>query len=213
MNLKQKTLLVFDLDGTLIDSLDDLTSAINLTLGDFNFPLKTKAHVRWAIGHGARTLLEKCIPEELIPQVDDYYPQFIQNYDLCCSQQTRLYDGVLEFLKTNTQRKALLTNKPQKATEKVLLALGISDYFECVIGGDILETRKPDPQGLHYILEKLKVTIADSVMIGDGVPDILVANAIQMDSIAILEGLGEEQDLLQAQPTQTIRKFTELKDL
>ena len=131
-------------------------------------------------------------------------------------------EGVMEFLTelkdkqasdSSELKLAILTNKPLSPTQQILEHLQLDSYFFQVIGGDSFATKKPDPVGLNHIIEQAQVDPEQVLMVGDGLPDMLVARAAGVDSVAILEGIGSEKQLLEAGPTYSIRRFQDISKL
>ena len=184
--------LVFDLDGTLIDSAPDLTQAVNALLGELGKPPLTEAAVRPMIGDGARLLLARALAaagaDAPPPNVFD---RFMQHYLAHLTDRTRPYPDVpptLEALKADGYAMGVCTNKPIEATRRVLEAFGLARFFGAVIGGDSLPQKKPEP-------EPLQATIAglgggSAVMIGDSANDMLCARAAGVAGILIPSDYG-----------------------
>ena len=188
--------IVFDLDGTLIDSAPDLHAALNRLMALENRRSLELSEVIRMIGDGVPKLVERGyqatgeIPEpaELKAKTE----QFSADYEKNATELTQLFPGVvntLEFLSENQVPMGICTNKPQAATLKVLGAFGLSNVFEAVVGGDQLGgVRKPDPRHLMAALEQLNVTPADALMVGDSPNDIDVAINAGVRSIAVSFG-------------------------
>lgn len=205
--------LVLDLDGTLIDSLQDITMAVNHTMKELGYPTKNINFIENAIGNGAKTLLKACFPKG--QRIDNHiYDLFISYYNSNCSNQTELYPGVIDFLNNTIHiKKAILTNKPIIPTLKIIKSLGIDQFFELVIGGDSFSYRKPHPIGLEKIIKAFSISPHEALMIGDGPQDIQAANAIGMDSIGIINRIGNKMELLQEKPTYIVQNFDEISKL
>ncbi|MGL1900957.1 MAG: HAD-IA family hydrolase [Fibrobacterales bacterium] len=211
---KNIALFVFDLDGTLIDSLGDLELALNHTLKTLNMPQKTMDEVRYAVGDGVKMLLTRCMPSDASDRVDEAYAIFHEFYVNHCCDTTYAYDGVRELLEEYKHiPKAVLTNKTYEPSLDILKHLGLMDYFKIVVGGDTFATRKPDPEGLLHIMQELGVTADQTVMIGDGIPDVAVTQDIGVTSIAILDGITAKDRLLALNPDYTVDSFAQLSDL
>ena len=202
--------MIIDLDGTMIDSLPDLVLAVNLTLEEFGFPTRSKRFIQDAVGNGARELLNTCLPDH--QKADNHtYELFISYYNTNCNNQTVLYPGVIDFLKNTMHiKKAILTNKPITPTIKIIRSFRIDHFFELVFGGDSFEHPKPHPIGLKNILKSFNISVSDAMMIGDGFQDIQAAKAIGMDSIAIINRIGNNTALLQEKPTYVVKNFQEI---
>ncbi len=207
-------LLVFDLDGTLINSLDDLATSLNFTLRTMTLPEKTMDEVRYAIGDGVRVLLTRCMPENAHDRLDEAYDIFHDHYKDHCCDATYAYEGVKELLEKYADTpKAVLTNKNHQPTLDILKHLNLVHYFDVIVGGDSFPTRKPDPVGLLHIIETIGTTPEKTVMIGDGIPDIAVTKGTAVTSVAILDGITAEERLLEQNPDYTVKSFSELLGL
>ena len=202
--------MIIDLDGTLIDSLKDLVVAVNLTLKELGYPTRNNLFIQNAVGNGARKLLETCLPGHQVAD-DQTYELFISYYNSNCSKHTKVYPGVIDFLKKTTHiKKAILTNKPIAPTMKIIRSLQLDHFFDLVYGGDSFPYRKPHPIGLKTILQSFNILASQSMMIGDGFQDIRAARAIGMDSIAIVNRIGRKTELLQEMPTYVVQNFHEI---
>ena len=173
-------LIVFDLDGTLIDSRRDLADAANALIERHGgTPLAVDAIARM-VGNGAALLVRRALAAagvEADPR--SMLPEFLELYDERLLRTTRLYDGfpaVLETLSA-TATLAVLTNKPLAATERILDGLGIASFFRAVLGGDGPLPRKPDPAGLQHLMESATAEPERTVMIGDSRVDLATARA------------------------------------
>jgi len=193
--MNDQKLFIFDLDGTLIDSLEDLKHSVNYAFETMNIPARTTDDVRRAIGNGALRLIEELLPPQESHRKDEAFNYFLPHYNDHCSEQTIIYDGVIEYLtylRTKSHiRIALLTNKPELPTKTILQRLELAKFFDRVIGGDTLPKRKPDPDGILYAIEYFSIDRKNTVMIGDSLPDIAAAKTAGVLSVGIKSGYGE----------------------
>ena len=178
------TAIVWDLDGTLIDSAPDLAAALNTVLdmrGFFSLPV---TDVRTMIGNGVPKLVERGFnavgmrPDPA--QLDELVALFVKEYKACATENTRPYPGVVETLQefhSMNMPMGVCTNKPESFTRQILEGLGLSRYFSSVIGGDSTATKKPDPEPVLACLRGLVSEPASSLMIGDSVHDVHAAHA------------------------------------
>jgi phosphoglycolate phosphatase len=173
-------LVVFDLDGTLIDSRRDLAAAANaLIVERGGRPLPVEA-ITSMIGEGAPLLMRRAMAAAgLEPDIRSALPRFLELYDERLLVHTRLYDGTREALEKLASRAALavLTNKPQRPTERILDGLRIAQYFRWVVGGDSPHGRKPDPAGLQHLMSVADAGVNDTIMVGDSAIDLRTARA------------------------------------
>jgi len=178
------TVIVWDLDGTLIDSALDLAQALNRQLREHGRAGLDENLVRTMIGDGVAKLIEwgfaagghrMCGPE-----LEDLIPRFMTIYSACATDNTRLYAGaqqVLEHFSNAGVRQGICTNKPEGVTRQILSDLSIADYFGAVIGGDTTPAKKPDPLPLISCLDALNATHEQSIFIGDTGVDVATARA------------------------------------
>ncbi len=176
--------VVWDLDGTLVDSAPDLASALNTVLDMRGFAPLPLTMVRSMIGNGVAKLVERGFNAVGIrpdaAQLDQLVSLFVQEYSTCLTEYTRPYPHVvtmLNHIQALGIRMGVCTNKPEAASRQILKALGLSGYFSSVVGGDTTPARKPDPLPLLTCLRELIAEPASSLMIGDSVTDVQTARA------------------------------------
>lgn len=175
--------VVFDLDGTLIDSAGDIQLIVNEILAEIGRPPLSLPAVTGMIGEGPRKLLERALAASgaADTHVDPLLPRFLSRYEAAPLRHTRAYAGVpevLERLRQEGARLAICTNKPAGATRAVLTQLGLAPLFSVVIGsGSLPGIQKPDRRVLDAALAALGVPHAAAVMVGDAAPDVAVARA------------------------------------
>lgn len=187
-------LIVFDLDGTLIDSRRDLADAANaLILEHGGTPLPVE-DITAMIGEGAALLVRRALRAAGHGAADAEVAlkRFLELYDERLLVHTRLYEGTREALETLAARAplAILTNKPQRPTERILDGLGIARFFRWVVGGDTPLPRKPDPAGLVSLVAAAAATAAATIMVGDSVIDLRTARAAGTRVCLVRYGFG-----------------------
>ena len=180
----QPNAIVWDLDGTLVDSAPDLTFALNTVLDKRGFFTHSIETVRTMIGNGVPKLVERGFSAVGVrpdpAQLDELVAMFVKEYKACATDNTRPYPGVVEALQEIHGMNipmGVCTNKPEAFTRQILEGLGLSGYFSSVVGGDSTKTRKPDPEPVLACLRGLLTEPATSLMIGDSVHDVHAANA------------------------------------
>ena len=186
--------LVFDLDGTLIDSKLDLILSVNATLTEMGRAKLSDEIISSYIGHGAPMLMSRALggvaKEEELTRGLKYFLDYYEDHKL---DNTCLYPGVAETLAKLGQQKiamAVLTNKPVKMSVRILEALGVANHFQAIYGGNSFETKKPDPLGVKKILDEFRVKAADAMMIGDSEVDIQTARNAGMIATGVNYGFG-----------------------
>jgi phosphoglycolate phosphatase len=186
-------LVVFDLDGTLIDSRHDLADAANaLIVEGGGQPLPVDA-ITAMVGEGAPLLVRRALKAAgLDLDVRSALARFLELYDERLLVHTRLYDGTREALEALAPRAtlAILTNKPQRPTERILEGLAIAPFFRWTIGGDTAHGRKPDPGGLQHLMSLAGTGAADTVMVGDSAIDLRTARAAGTRICLVRYGFG-----------------------
>ena len=195
--------LIWDFDGTLADTWEDLATCVNLALVDVGHPAVPLERVRAWIGHGARSLLAASLPvEDPSPaQVDEVLATFRAHYAVHCLDTSRLYDGVVEVLDALADHPmAVVSNKPHGFLVDMLERIGLAPRFALILGGDSLAHKKPHPSVLTHVAAFFDVPPASLWMIGDGETDVGAARAVGARSIACLWGLRDRAVLAAAGP-------------
>jgi phosphoglycolate phosphatase len=177
--------LVFDLDGTLVDSRRDLAEAVNRTRAELGVAALPVVEVTGMVGEGARKLMQRALAGVVDPAADRaafdrLFARFLEHYWDTCLETTRPYPGVeamLGELAAAGLPLALLTNKPEATTHRILEHFDLARRFAAVVGGDTFATRKPDPAGLADIARRLARPLAATMMIGDSPTDAATARA------------------------------------
>lgn len=204
--------IVFDLDGTLIDSLVDLHLSVNHTLKLMGYPERTKEDVRSYIGHGADDLFWKAMgrPQDRTP-IREALLLFTEYYSEHSMDHTGLYDGVLEMIQTlhESHRLFVLSNKPASFTKSIVTDLKLTDYFQEVIGGGDLPELKPNPLPLQHISRKYSIALESLLMVGDGDPDIQCARNAGVRSIFCSYGMGKLENSIPDATINSIRQLPE----
>jgi phosphoglycolate phosphatase len=184
---------VFDLDGTLVDSAEDLRAALNVLMSELGLRSIEPSEVKGMIGDGVLKLVERGLEAANgdAARKDALLPRFMEIYQEGAAASTVAYPEVVETL-TELRRRdfkmALVTNKPVAATRKILEALSLAPFFPVVIGGDTLPFRKPHPAPLLEAIRQLGVKPARAVMVGDNIHDIEAAHAAGMSSVVVSYG-------------------------
>ena len=172
--------IVFDLDGTLVDSRLDLAQAVNLARAELGLSPLAVAEVLGMVGEGARNLVRRALGGAPEPELlERGFAAFLRHYDRVCLDRTRPFPGVDALLERLSARLplAVLTNKPERFSRRIVEHLGWGRRFERVVGGDTLATRKPDPEGLRAIAARLGAPPAALLLVGDSRIDARTADA------------------------------------
>jgi phosphoglycolate phosphatase len=205
--------ILFDLDGTLIDSVTDLANSVNYTLAKIGLPGHTTEEIKSFVGDGVQKLIKRSLGQTHLERFEDAFTIFMGHYGSHCIDNTVLYPGVAETLPLLAENYTLsvLTNKSVKFSVQILQTLEISSYFKEVLGGDSLSTKKPDPAGIFYLAEKWGLNPANEMlMVGDHATDIEVGQRAGCKTVFIAGTIGEARGLI---PDYTIQSMAELPEL
>ncbi len=216
---KLKKLLIFDLDGTLGDTLSTLTESMNSVLSEFSFPLVDDAHICRALGNGMLMLCRRCLPAEYYDDASVYEP-FLSKYKEAYARNyldiDEPYEGLreaIETLKARGYEVASLSNKPHRYTVDIVEKLFGKGYFADIRGMIEGVPTKPDPTSFLDIASKLGFSAENTIMIGDSDPDINVAAAAGASCIAVSWGYRTREELTSAGAKTIIDKPCELLEI
>lgn len=204
--------ILFDLDGTLLDTLPDIALSVNETLRMYGYPAITEEQTRAYIGNGAFELVERSLPDGA--DAERCFETFSQVFAQNKGELTRPFEGVLEGLarlKALGYKLALITNKPFYAA-KALVARFFPDTFDFVAGDDGTFPRKPDPTAALYCALSLRVPCGECLFVGDGETDVLTAKNARMQSVSVLWGYRSREELQRAGAAVFVRNFSDLEN-
>ena len=209
-------LIVFDLDGTIIDSRKDLADSTNDMLATYGAPPRSIDEIASMIGDGAKKLVERALA---VSGLDPNEPEALDRYRDIYSRRlldtTRPYDGMVEVLNRARRRSplALLSNKPEAPTRRLLDAFGLADHFSWVIGGDSGFERKPDPASLEYLMQQGGTTGSTTMFVGDSVVDAETARRAGVRLCLVNFGFGHLPAAFSLQPGETqVSRAVEVTD-
>jgi len=210
--MAEPRILIFDLDGTLVDSAPDLAAAANAMLGELGAPALPEAAIRSMIGDGVALLVRRVLEASRLQEVSEpaALARFRALYDACLTERTRPYPDVPETLArlhSTGHRLGICTNKPVAPTRRILEAFGLARCFGAVIGGDSLPQRKPAPEPLLAAIAALGGRLP-AAMIGDSAKDVLCARAAAVTAILIPSDYGRRA----ADADLTLAHFSDLPD-
>ncbi len=186
-------LAILDLDGTLLDTLDDLAASVNVALAEVGLPPRRRTEIERFVGEGARNLLSRAVAprhELLEPALAAWWV----HYRAHCLDRTRPFPGIPGLLTRSGRRLAVHTNKPGSLARQILAGLGLLDRFAIVTGGDEAP-RKPDPAGALAIMRRLGARRADTVFIGDSPTDVRTARGAGVRLVGVTWGFRPEAEL------------------
>lgn len=200
--------VLFDMDGTVLDTLDDLADSVNCSLRQFSLPEVSRIQVSQCLGNGAAYLIRHCLPENtpntVFEQVLTFYKPW---YDAHCRIKTKPYKGILplmEALRDEGVRQAVISNKPDSAVQELAEAF-FPGMLDVVIGESPAVRRKPSPDTVLAAAEKMGVPVSGCVYIGDTEVDIETARNAGMDCLTVTWGFRTEEQLLAAGASDIVR--------
>lgn len=191
--------IVFDMDGTLLDTLQDLTNAVNMALDKYGLPLKSVQEVCKVVGNGARNLMLGVVPGgETYPYFEEIFEDYKQFYAAHCEEETKPYDGVAELLKELKNagyQLAVVSNKPDSAV-KMLAEKYFPGSFQVAIGDREGYQRKPAPDLVNKALEELQITRESAIYVGDSDVDLMTAMNAELPCVSVTWGFRDREFLM-----------------
>ncbi len=221
MNFRERRpcrFFIFDLDGTLIDSRADITSALNAALTRIQMPILRESRVVDFVGNGVQRLVEESLRETTGREPESELIQklialFREEYGDHLLDRTRLCDGVSEGLdRLSWATFAVVSNKPEGFSRRILEGLGIAHRFCAILGGDSVRMRKPDPEALLKAMETCGASRSETAMVGDSAVDIEAGKAAGVTTCGVLGGFRPRQELETAGCDFIIGNLIELAD-
>ncbi len=208
--------VVFDMDGTILDSLDDLKNSINRALRENGLPERSRSDVRAYLGKGMVYLAHKCVPEGTDPETETKVLNFHKEYyPLHCAELTKPYPGITElltYLKNAGIKTAVVSNKTDQNVKRLA-----EDYFDglftVTVGAREGVPRKPSPELIDIALEELRVSKDEAIYIGDSDIDVATAKASELDMITVLWGFRDKPELIEAGANLFAEDVDELRRL
>jgi phosphoglycolate phosphatase len=221
VKLQRPEMVLIDVDGTLVDSVPDLAYCVDAMMRELDMPERGEAQVRQWVGNGVERLVKRALLNQLDGEPDEALyaralPVFEALYRENTSKRSCLYDGVgeaLDFLKSTGVRIGCVTNKASQFTLPLLKDLGVHDFFEVIICGDMLERKKPDPMPLLHAAEQLETRPSASLMIGDSMSDVKAARAAGFQIVCMSYGYNHGEDIRDYNPDAVIDSMAEIKDM
>lgn len=205
--------LIFDLDGTLVNTLSDIATAINLTRGGFGLQPLSEEEITCKVGDGVEYLVRQTVPvpEHLFTEA---YAGYGRHYAEHMLDRSALHEGVEEVLDYFRDRAlGVITNKPISQTEKLLSGLSVRPRFRTVLGGDSLAEKKPHPLPLRYFMEENGLAARETVIIGDGINDVRAGKAAGVLTVGVTFGVATEEEMAAERPDYIIDHMGRLLDI
>lgn len=195
--------VLFDLDGTLIDSEKDIAEAANFTRVHYGLKPVSDSTIATFVGNGVMVLLSKALETKDEVRIQEAHEVFKSHYRDHCADHTKVFPGILELLeafKKKGIKMGVVSNKPQEFTDAILEKLGLVGYFEVAFGPEATVNRKPHPEPLLTALKRMGVSTSEAVMIGDSVVDIEAARAAKVLVGVFTHGYGTRETLSASDP-------------
>lgn len=208
--------IVFDLDGTLLNTLEDLKDSVNFALERQGFPLRNLSEIRSFVGNGIRLLMERAVPNNIDSETFEIcFKDFCDYYKIHMEDKTAPYDGINNML-TNIKKAgfktAIVTNKADFAAQDLCKRM-FGDNIDFVVGSSDDRPNKPAPDGVFYALEKIDSKIENTVFVGDADTDILTAKNAGLVSIGVLWGFRDREVIEEAGAEYIVENANDLEKL
>ena len=206
--------IIFDLDGTLVNSLEDISDAMNTVLTNLNYPTHTYDTYQYFIGSGLRNLVSKALPatNNSDEQIEICFECMINEYREICTLKTKPYDGIVELLKNLTSQNikmAVFSNKADELTKKIASEI-FPNHFDMAVGLSTEELKKPNPFEALEISKKWNLTTEEILFVGDSDIDMQTANNANMFAVGVSWGYRTEQELKNSGAKLVINNALEL---
>ena len=213
-----KRLIIYDLDGTLVDTLEDITAAANHMLDVLGAPAVAAQDIRRAVGRGVEELVARCLGTEDPARIEQGVAVYRTHYAQHLADHSRLYPGARALLDYFTPpraggtgcRQAVVTNKPNPFSRDLLAALGIEGYFVAIVAGDAEYPRKPDPSAVQALMQRASAAPEETVVIGDSPVDVEAGRRAGVFTVGMRHGFADEDELAAASPGALVGSFPEL---
>jgi phosphoglycolate phosphatase len=217
-------LVMFDLDGTLVETAPEIADAVNDLLHELGLPTVAEDLVKTWIGHGTRELMTHAYAHAAQLEVesvrragtmDKLMPRFVPYYERRCGTRSRLYPDVLDALRSLRTRKvrlAVVTNKEGRYVTPILMAQNIRAFFDLIVAGDTLAAKKPDPLPLQHCLDRFQVRRERALFVGDSQLDVQAARAAGVEVWAVPYGYNMGQPIADSHPDRLIATMAALSE-
>lgn len=207
-------LIIFDLDGTLAETRQDIADAANFMLRKLDLHTLPDETITSYVGDGIKKLIERCLPDSPGYLLDTAIDYFVEYYGNHLADHSHLYPGILDFLKKMYPVKmAILSNKAQKFTDDITHRLEIRNYFQLVMGSNKQFPKKPQPDSIHHIMKTLGCAKRKTIIIGDTKNDIQAGQAAGIYTCAVSYGFRNKEELLKYNPDFMIDSIDELTQI
>ncbi len=208
--------IIFDLDGTLLNTLEDLRDSVNYALTRQNFPLRSLSEIRSFVGNGIRLLMERAVPENTDADTFEIcFKDFCDYYKIHMEDKTAPYEGVADMLKSVKNagfKTAIVTNKVDFAAQDLCKRM-FGETIDLVVGSVDGRPNKPAPDGVYYALDKLGSKLENTIFVGDADTDIITANNAGLPSVGVLWGFRDREIIEQEGAKYIVESVKDLEKL
>ena len=213
--MKRKiSLIVYDFDGTLVDTLFDIADAVNLSLSELGLRTLSRETICKYVGNGVERLMDQSIKGTGCADLPLAVELFRKFYSENLMNHTQFYPFGREILDHFCDKKqAICSNKPEDFVRRILVSLESQDLFDAILGGDSLKSKKPDPEGLLYLLDRFQCPPEQAVLIGDSPVDIETGKRAGVYTCVVNFGFGNPKEIAMTEPDCSIDHLSELKNL
>ncbi len=212
--MKTIDLMIFDFDGTLADTGEDIAASVNHALASLGLAQRPVREILGFVGDGVRILMERTLGEDHRTMLDEAMEFFLRHYEKHLLDRTKLYPAAEEVLNHfGSKKKVILTNKRYYLTMAIAKGLKIDRHFLEIIGADSTPYQKPDGRVIAYLLEKYEVPPRKAVMIGDGYNDVAAARNAGVLSLVHLNGLGNREKMIGMGADVYVEHLTEIRSV
>jgi phosphoglycolate phosphatase len=206
--------LLFDLDGTLVETLTDIAGSVNHALVRLGLPPRSMSEVRAFVGRGVERLIARALGEEHAPLAGECLALFREHYGVHCLDNSRLLPGAREILEKFADRSmAVVSNKPERYVVRMLEGLDIARHFPVVFGGDSVEEKKPSPLMVRAALRRFDLDPTEGILVGDMPVDVETGRAAGVHTVSVLGGFADREELEAAGPDRIAENLYEVARL
>jgi phosphoglycolate phosphatase len=211
--LTKKRLIIYDLDGTLVDTLEDIVRSANHMLQAMGAPLLSRDQVRRLVGRGMHQLVGDCLGTDDPQRIEDGLAVYRAHYAEHLLDHSCLYPGARELLDHfKDRRQAVITNKPDPYSTTILQQLQVAQYFCRIVAGDAEFSRKPDPAAVLALMRQAQVSAGETIFIGDSAIDVETGRGAGVLTIAVSHRLGDLDELKAARPDVLVEDLSGVLD-